>query len=62
MNKNELIKFYEDELLAVRIDLEKQKRKFPDWRKVKKNDMNYGSLIAKDNLIEDFIQMIKELK
>jgi hypothetical protein len=62
MNKTELIKFYEDELNASVVEFQKVKKKFPDFRKVKKNDMRYGELMDRMFLIEDFIEQLKKLE
>ena len=61
MNKTELIKFYEDELNASVVEFQKVKKKLPDFRKVKKNDMRYGELMDRMFLIEDFIKQLKKL-
>lgn len=60
--KEELIKFYEDALNVSVVEFQKVKKKLPDFRKVKKNDMRYGELMDRLFLIEDFIEQLKQLK
>ena len=60
--KSELLEFLNDELQATEIELQKCKKKIPDYRKVKKNDMWYGEMSNRFFLLEDVIEWIKDLE
>ena len=60
--RSELLKELNAELKATEIELQKCKKKLPDFRKVKKNDMWYGEMTNRFFLLEDMIQMIKDLE
>ena len=60
--KSELLEFLNDELQATVRDLDKISKKFPDFRKVKKNDMRYGEKIERFHLLGDVIKWIKDLE
>ena len=60
--KSELLDFLNDELHATEIELQNCKKKLPDFRKVKKNDMWYGEMTNRFFLLEDVIQWVKDLE
>ena len=60
--RTELLKELNEELEATEIEVEKWEKKLPDFRKVKKNDMHYGECSARCIMLEDMIQMIKDLE
>jgi hypothetical protein len=60
--RSELLKFLNEELQATEIELQKCKKKLPDFRKVKKNDMWYGEMTDRFFLLEDVIQWVKDLE
>jgi hypothetical protein len=60
--RSELLEFLNDELEGSEIEFEKCKKKLPDFRKVKKNDMHYGEWMARCIMVADFIQWIKDLE
>ena len=60
--RSELLKFLNAELKATEIELQKCKKKLPDFRKVKKNDMWYGEMTDRFFLLEDVIQWVKDLE
>ena len=60
--KSELLKELNEELKGSEIEFEKWKKKLPDFRKVKKNDMHYGECSARCIMLEDMIEMIKDLE
>ena len=61
-SKSELLEYLNDELQATVRDLDKISKKFPDFRKVKKNDMRYGETIDRVHLLGDVIKWIKDLE
>jgi hypothetical protein len=61
-SKSELLEFLNEELQATVRDLDKISKKFPDFRKVKKNDMRYGETIERVHLLGDVIKWIKDLE
>jgi len=60
--RSELLKELTAELKGSEIELQKYQKKLPDFRKVKKNDMHYGECSARCIMLEDMIQMIKDLE
>ena len=60
--RSELLKELNAELEGSKIELQKWKKKLPDFRKVKKNDMNYCEWSARCIMLEDMIEMIKDLE
>jgi hypothetical protein len=60
--RSELLKELNAELKGSEIELQKCQKKLPDFRKVKKNDMHYGEWSARCIMLEDMIQMIKDLE
>jgi hypothetical protein len=60
--RSELLKELNAELKGWEIELQKYQKKLPDFRKVKKNDMHYGECSARCIMLEDMIQMIKDLE
>ena len=61
--RSELLKFLNEELEATEIEFRtKWVKKFPDFRKVKKNDMHYGGTVDRMHLLADFIEQIKDLE
>lgn len=60
--RSELLKELNAELEGSKIELQMWKKKLPDFRKVKKNDMNYGEWSARCIMLEDMIEMIKDLE
>ena len=60
--KKELLKFLNAELKGTQNNLSEIKKKFPDTRKVKKNDMRYGETIDRVHLLGDVIKWIKDLE
>jgi hypothetical protein len=60
--RSELLKELSAELKGSEIELQKCQKKLPDFRKVKKNDMHYGEWSARCIMLEDMIQMIKDLE
>jgi len=60
--RSELLKELNEELKATEIELQKCKKKLPDFRKVKKNDMRYGEMTNRFFLLEDMIGWIKDLE
>lgn len=60
--RSELLKELNAELEASKIELQKWEKKLPDFRKIKKNDMHYGEQSARCIMLEDMIEMIKDLE
>jgi len=60
--KKELLKFLNAELKGTQNNLSEIKKKFPDTRKVKKNDMYYGEMVDRVILLADVIHWIKDLE
>jgi len=60
--KSELLKFLNAELKGTQSNLSEIKKKLPDFRKVKKNDMWYGEMTDRFFLLEDVIQWVKDLE
>ena len=60
--RSELLKELNEELKGSEIELQKCQKKLPDFRKVKKNDMHYGEWSARCIMLEDMIEMIKDLE
>ena len=60
--RSELLKELNAELKGSKIELQMWKKKLPDFRKVKKNDMHYGGCMASCHLLRDFIEQIKDLE
>jgi hypothetical protein len=61
--RSELLEFLNEELELTEIEFRtKWSKKLPDFRKVKKNDMHYGECSARCIMLEDMIQMIKDLE
>jgi hypothetical protein len=60
--KKELLKFLNAELKGTQVNLSEIKKKFPDTRKVKKNDMYYGEMVNRVILLADIIHWVKDLE
>jgi hypothetical protein len=60
--KSELLKFLKAELKGTQSNLAEIKKKFPDTRKVKKNDMYYGEMVDRVILLADVIHWVKDLE
>jgi len=60
--KKQLLTYLKDELTASQKELQLISKKFPDTRKVKKNDMFYGEMVNRTILLADVIYWIKNLE